>query len=335
MGGAQVHWANKLHTCAGPQVFELRLRGADLGCGSLSGLGRASRGIPALTLYGVLQTVHPSLTHSLGRPFAWFRAALLVPFCLVCLACSGGGNPGEPVSWPELVEFDEVAYLADGQARIGDFVAVLEARATLQEVGLVLTPGTIPPNVADRKQVEMILSDLISLIDGVEGATEEELATLVLGMHPVIVELMKAAGMPHVHANEGPNGGFRFPVFDVDGEQVGTAEFKLHDDAGDLEVWLTKGGHGGDPWRLPVETTLELSFVDRDQVATLAVRDDERNEDESGAVTVVDGTTNYFVFPGASGADASWLMGADFAAKAELRVAEASTSSFVLRPHVH
>ena len=67
---------------------------------------------------------------------------------------------------------------------------------------------------------------------------------------------MKAAGMPHVHANEGPKGGFRFIVFGADGQQVGTAEIKLHDDAGDLEVWLTRGGHGGDPWRLPVGQTL-------------------------------------------------------------------------------
>ncbi|MEC8496259.1 MAG: hypothetical protein VXZ39_15125 [Planctomycetota bacterium] len=250
-------------------------------------------------------------------------------------ACGGDGATDEVVVWPELAAFDEIAYVADGHARTGDLSAVASARAQLLEAGLLVTIATIPSNAADRTQAEATLGDLRSLVEGLAVDQDEEaLSSLVLGMHPVIEELMKAVGMPHVHANEGPKGGFRFPVFGADGVQVGTAEIKLHDDAGDLEVWLTRGGYGGDPWRLPVGRTLALSFPDLERDVTLAVRDAERNEDESGAVTVVDGTTDYFVFPGSSDADASWLMGADFAAKVELRVEEATTGSFVLRPHV-
>ena len=263
-------------------------------------------------------------------------ALLLLLFGLFVSACGGEEAAEEAVSWPELVAFDEIAYVADGYARTGDLSAVVSARTELLETGRLVTTATIPSNAADRSQVEATLGDLRSLVEGLAGDQDEEaLSSLVLGMHPVIEELMKAAGMPHVHANEGPKGGFRFPVFGADGQQVGTAEIKLHDDAGDLEVWLTRGGHGGDPWRLPVGQTLALSFSDLERDVTLAVRDAERNEDESGAATVVDGTTDDFVFPGSTDADASWLMGADFAAKVELRVEEATTGSFVLRPHVH
>lgn len=266
------------------------------------------------------------------------RAVAGLTLCLLSIlfSCSRAKGDEAAVEWPELAAFDELAYLADGHVRTQDLGAVEAARIELLTVGRTVTAATIPANVADRKRVEATLSDLTGLIEGLsEDPDEETLSSLVLGMHPVIEELMKAAGMPHVHANEGPRGGFRFPVFDELGEQMGTAEIKLHDDAGDVEVWLTRGGYDGSPWRLPVDATLELQFPALQREATLAVRDQERNEDESGAVTVVDGATDYFIFPGASGADAAWLMGKDFAAKAELRVLQATTGSFVLRPHVH
>ncbi len=268
--------------------------------------------------------------------FGGAGALLLLLLGFLVSACDGQGAADGAVAWPELAAFDEIAYVADGHARTGDLSAVASARVQLLETGRLITIATIPSNAADRSQVEATLGDLRSLIDGLAAEQDEEaLSSLVLGMHPVIEELMKAAGMPHVHANEGPKGGFRFPVFGADGAQVGTAEIKLHDDAGDLEVWLTRGGHGGEPWRLPVGQALTLAFPDLERDVTLAVRDAERNQDESGAATVVDGATDYFVFPGSTDADASWLMGAGFAAKVELRVEEATTGSFVLRPHVH
>ncbi len=284
--------------------------------------------------------MNPCRSDRSPRALALQRAFLLsVGFCLAVGAssCGGGDAGGKAVTWPELAHFDELAYRADGFARVGDYASVEEARAELLEAGRAITPATTPSNAADPDQVETTLADLTSLIDGL-AATEldrETMAALVLGLHPVLEKLMSAAGMPHVHASEGPNSGFRFPVFDADGKQVGTAEVKLHDDAGDIEVWLTQGGHGGEPWRLPVDTTLPLRFTDLDKTVMLAVRDQERNENESGEATIVDGATDYFVFPGDTGADASWLTGAEFAAKATLDVDGSTTGSIVLRPHVH
>lgn len=280
--------------------------------------------------------MHFDPTDRQTRTLPLIGASFLLALCLLLHSCGDSSESAEPVTWPELVAFDEIAYVADGHARTQDLEAVAAAREELLAAGRKVTAATIPVNAADPRQVETTLGDLAGLIEGLSGDVDEEAqATLVLGMHPVIEELMEAAGMPHVHANEGPMGGFRFPVFGAEGAQVGTVEIKLHDDAGDLEAWLTRGGHDGSPWRLPTDTTLLLRFPDLERDVTLAVRDAERNEDESGAATVVDGTTDYFVFPGATGADASWLMGAEFAAKVELRVVDATTGSFVLRPHVH
>ena len=264
---------------------------------------------------------------------------VLLAFASIVVSCERAEleTVQDQVSWPEITHFDDIAFRADGYVRVEDISAVRELLAGLLLAGKALTKDTIPANVADPQQVELIFGDLSNLISGLaaEELDDASLADLVLGLHPVIAKLIDAAGMPHIHANEGPNSGFLFPVFDSEGKQTGTIEIKLHDDAGDLEVWLKKGGYEGEPWRLPLDTTLTLDFPAESKTVTLAVRDAERNEDESGESTIFEGATNYFIYPGETGTDASWLMGADFAAKVELSFAGATTGSFVLRPHVH
>ncbi len=271
---------------------------------------------------------------------------LLLPLLLLASACERrdaeapgeSGESGDVVHWPELSDFDELAFVAEGHAKVGDVEALREMRRELLEAGRAVSVKSTPENVRNPDELHQLLGDLSSLVNGLAGSEldDENLVNLVLGMHPVVSALISASGMPHIHTNEGPNGGYLHPVFDdAGGKQVGTAEIKLHDDAGDLEVWLTRGGRGGEPWRLPLDTTLSLEFSGLGKNVALAVRDRERNEDESGAATIHEGATAYFIFPGDTGADASWLMGEDFAAKAELRFEGATTGSFVLRPHVH
>ena len=269
------------------------------------------------------------------------KVSLFISLSLILLlsSCERSGNEvtEETVIWPEITDFDNLAFQADGLVRVKDLEAVRDLHADLVKAGMAVTPSSIPANAANPQEVELILSDLSNLISGLQAdpLDDSSMENLVLGLHPVIAKLIEAAGMPHIHANEGSNGGFLFPIFDNNREQTGTVEIKLHDDAGDLEVWLKTGGYEGDPWRLPTNTMLTLNFPALNKSVTLAVRDQDRNEDESGASTIIEGNTNYFVFPGSTDEDASWLMGADFAAKVELRFEEATTGSFVLRPHIH
>ena len=268
--------------------------------------------------------------------FSPFISLLLI--LSLCSCERNATNTGdETVSWPEITEFDNIAFQADGLVRVKDLEAARKILDELMKAGRAVTSTRIPSNAAKPEEVGLILSDLENLVSelGAQNLDDSSLENLILGLHPVIAKLIEAAGMPHIHANEGPNGGFLFPVFDVDGKQNATVEIKLHDDAGDLEVWLKKGGYDGEALLLPTATILTLDFPALDRNVTLAVKDHERNEDESGNSTVVDAKTNYFVFPGETGVDATWLMGADFAAKVELSFTNATTGSFVLRPHIH
>ncbi|HAY79399.1 MAG TPA: hypothetical protein DCY79_06285, partial [Planctomycetaceae bacterium] len=106
-----------------------------------------------------LATTLPRFT-GLGK--TTFSGLFCLGLILTASSCQrdGAGLSGEPVSWQELANFDEIAYRADGLARVGDLAAVHASRAELLAAGRAVTPQTVPSNVADPKQVESILADL-------------------------------------------------------------------------------------------------------------------------------------------------------------------------------
>lgn len=123
-------------------------------------------------------------------------------------------------------------------------------------------------------------------------------------------------------------------------EKVGYLRLKLHDDKGDLELWLARDAELAQPFDLPLDATITVTFTDKgNKTVTLRVRNREKNEDEDGKANVRDGKTNYFIFPGNTGEDATWLKGADFLATVKVAFTadgnEYTTSPFVLRPHTH
>ena len=120
----------------------------------------------------------------------------------------------------------------------------------------------------------------------------------------------------------------------------GWIELKLHDDKGDLELWLTLDKAGSKPLDLPLDTKVSVRFVDKsNKTVLLKPRDTKSNPDERGASHLRDGKTNYFVFPGTTGADATWLMGEAFSSIAVVELTQGgrtvTAQEFVLRPHGH
>ncbi|MCG8586221.1 MAG: hypothetical protein MI757_16055 [Pirellulales bacterium] len=100
---------------------------------------------------------------------------------------------------------------------------------------------------------------------------------------------------------------------DEAGSAAGFVELKLHDDKGDLELWLARDQLITQPIDVPSNSEIQISFLNIDgKTVVLRVRNDDQNEDEDGTPNMRNGKTNYFIFPGDSGQDASWLMGADF-----------------------
>ena len=121
---------------------------------------------------------------------------------------------------------------------------------------------------------------------------------------------------------------------------VGFAEIKLHDDKGDLELWLSKDGAGEQAMDLPLNTAVTVIFPSMNyKIVNLKIRNADKNEDEDGNGNIRNGNTNYFIFPGDSGDDASFLVGKDFAAEAIISFSVNgkvfSTKSFKLSPHTH
>lgn len=264
---------------------------------------------------------------------------LAAALCVMSLVGCKKADDATVVIWPVLTAFDELAAKAEGLAQVGDVTALRGMLPELTKSGAAVTVATIPPNAKNPGGLTQPLADLADLISKLSAQPapgDEDLKTFTLGLHPLVALLMQEAGMPHIHANEGPHGGFFHPVFGPDGKQSATLEIKLHDDAGDLEVWLSQGGRDGAPLDLALDGVLKLDLPDLKRSVELRVRDREKNAGEDGAPNVRNALTNYFIFPGKTGADPKWLMGADFAAKAQLTVPGGLTSEiFVLKPHVH
>jgi len=134
------------------------------------------------------------------------------------------------------------------------------------------------------------------------------------------------------------NGGVMNVLEGPDGGVVGFIELKLHDDAGDLELWICKDGAMTEPLDFPASTTITATFATMDNKSVeLNVRNNEKNEDEDGNENMRDGMTNYFIFPGESDQDPAFLVGEKFRSTTTLTFTcegKAYTAPpFVLVPH--
>ena len=143
---------------------------------------------------------------------------------------------------------------------------------------------------------------------------------------------------PAVH--HGPNDGIVVRISRVDEPDFGFAEVKLHDDKGDIELWLARDRDMTEPFDLPIDAVLTVQFPDlQNRMIELRVRDKIANQDEAGTPTVREGKTNYFIFPGDTGADARWLRGASFSALARVTFVHGGqahvSDDFSLVPHGH
>lgn len=144
-----------------------------------------------------------------------------------------------------------------------------------------------------------------------------------------------------LHAGAAPtHDGVAAPVLGPDNGTTGWLELKLHDDKGDLELWLTKDGVMRQPLDLPLGSVIKVTFPEMgNRTVDLRVRNTTKNEDEDGKPNVRNGRTNYFIFPGDTGADATWLQGSSFKSTVSMTATldgkSLSAGPFVLVPHGH
>ena len=137
----------------------------------------------------------------------------------------------------------------------------------------------------------------------------------------------------------GPHQGIIAEFFNSKGQSLGYLEIKLHDDKGDLELWLAKDQRGTQPFDLPLNSSIEVTFLDKSRSVTMRVRNKAINEDENGITNVRDGETNYFVFPGEVRVDTRWLIGKEFKSSIIISFGDGSQTCasdvFTLTPHLN
>ncbi|WP_145248778.1 hypothetical protein [Aeoliella mucimassa] len=204
--------------------------------------------------------------------------------------------------------------------------------------GTIVEPMTIivePVDPVDGKAAEFIGTD-----PGI--ANVADFAGKVSGQvngKPASGEFDESASGGHGHAHT-PHDGMVAALLNEAGSTVGFVELKLHDDKGDLELWLAKDREITQPMDLPVDTEVQVTFADfGDKTVTLSVRNKEKNEDEDGTPNLRNGKTNYFIFPGDSGQDPSWLMGKQFKSAVTVSLSadgvNYTSEQFTLVPHTH
>ena len=141
------------------------------------------------------------------------------------------------------------------------------------------------------------------------------------------------------HPGHGAHDGIVVPFYGAQ-SKVGYVELKLHDDKGDLEMWLSKDAMGAHPYDIPLDSEVTVWFSKLAQKnIELKVRNRTQNQDESGKVNIRGKNTNYFIFPGNTGADATFLIGKEFASTVSVSFLRDGvvyvTDPFELRPHTH
>ena len=261
---------------------------------------------------------------------------------LLLIGCKQTSDSGAEVLWPELSALDVPSAKAEGLAKKKQVDALRTMMPELAGLASSVTEESIPGNATNPEPTRILVGDLANLASQAKEAgslDDETLLAVGAAFHPLVAKLMEESGMPHLHEGEGPNGGYLHPL-KAKGEEIGQIEIKLHDDAGDLEVWLTLGQTGDATLDLPLDTIVQIDFPEMEgRTVELKVRNTEKNEDENGASTIRDGKTNYFIFPGESGSDAAWLMGKDFSTPISVTISTGETSyqagPFDLKPHVH
>jgi hypothetical protein len=110
------------------------------------------------------------------------------------------------VTWKALKQLDT---LAERSEALCDQQAVAELRKLalpIKKAAAAVTVDPVPADAKDPDQVKVLQGDLKSLSDALTNPEQQdgvELTAILAGIHPIVEKLMEAAGMPHVHEDEG------------------------------------------------------------------------------------------------------------------------------------
>ena len=87
--------------------------------------------------------------------------SISVSLLLILSSCDRNVNEvNEVVSWPEINDFDNISFKADGLVRVKDLESVRQLKEELVKSGLSVTNESIPSNAANPEEVKLLVKDL-------------------------------------------------------------------------------------------------------------------------------------------------------------------------------
>lgn len=131
----------------------------------------------------------------------FFLTALLL-FVSACgpTESTGSQSSGETVDWPALKTLDHQVIEMEALMNMENTADLLA-----QQVGRVLgtmstlQAGGVPANVKQPELVEQKMEELRALALEIQQSADNLGEAPLAALHPLVADVMEAAGMPHVH----------------------------------------------------------------------------------------------------------------------------------------
>ena len=122
-------------------------------------------------------------------------------------AAAGQPAPApQGVQWPDLRALDDLTHRTDALATRSDADALRELLPEVHRLTLAVANGPAPEGSKDASRLAILQKDLASLAEFVADPatmTDAEVIIQAKSFHPLVLEIMAAAGMPHGHGGPG------------------------------------------------------------------------------------------------------------------------------------
>lgn len=195
--------------------------------------------------------------------------------------------------------------------------------------GVIISHQTPPFAMAGSYNEINELMELVAQYKTVtEGLMQKQLKDEIIEKSMVINLHKDIKDHEHTHDysasdehNHMPHSGIVKALY-LDKKEKAFIELKLHDDTGELELWITEDKEGQKPFILPLNTKIKVSFLNLEKNIELRISNDK---------------TSYFIYLGDEEVGTSFLKGKDFSSivkvSFEINNSEYKTKLFTLVPY--
>ena len=132
-----------------------------------------------------------------------FRSFLI--YALINIFFVISANAETVVSWDSLKKLDDLAERCEALSDSNNVSGLRELIKPVRTAMATVSSDSVPRGAKLPDQVKMLQTDLKNLAEALSETQIEDnidFVEILAGIHPVVENLMEAAGMPHVHEND-------------------------------------------------------------------------------------------------------------------------------------